>query len=133
MQPSILICAQSLGSNLSAGAAGEAIGAGLADAGLASEVVEMPDSMSTGELRARILASFAVVLFVRSLTASALAEGPAGVVATDARQSGVACHAICAESEIDPFTARIYDLQTIRQAREPAQLTDAGRRLAREL
>jgi glycerate kinase len=105
----------------------------LADAGLASEVIEMPASVSTGELRAKILASFAVVVCVRSLTAAELANGPVGVIATDARQSGVACHAVCAASEIDAFTARIYDLQTIREACEPTQLADAGRRLAQEL
>ena len=51
-------------------------------------------------------------------------------VATRARQSGVACHAIVGSSTLEPFEERILDLQTVTEASTPAALADAGRTLA---
>lgn len=54
-------------------------------------------------------------------------------VATRARQSGVACHAIVGGSALEPFEERILDLQTVSEATTLAQLEDAGAAVARTL
>lgn len=50
-------------------------------------------------------------------------------VATRARQSGVACHAIVGSSTLEPFEERILDLQTLTEATTLAELEAAGREL----
>ena len=50
-------------------------------------------------------------------------------VATRARQSGVACHAIVGGCELDLFEERILDLQTLTEATTIAELETAGREL----
>jgi len=50
-------------------------------------------------------------------------------VATRARQSGVACHAIVGGSKLDPFEERILDLQSVTKATTLAELEAAGRTL----
>ena len=115
MKPPILVCAQSLGPNLGATAVGEAVARGLSQAGLVqADVLELPADLAAARFADRMRAAFAVVICVDHLTDSLLAAGQPGAIATDARQAGVACHAICARSDVDAFTARIYDLQTIR-------------------
>lgn len=51
-------------------------------------------------------------------------------VATRARQSGVACHAIVGDSQLEPFEERILDLQTVTEASTLAELEAAGGELA---
>lgn len=51
-------------------------------------------------------------------------------VATRARQSGVACHAVVGSSELEPFEERILDLQTVAEASTVAELETAGEALA---
>jgi glycerate 2-kinase len=51
-------------------------------------------------------------------------------VATRARQSGVACHAIVGGSTLEPFEQRILDLQTVALAGTEAELEAAGKRVA---
>ena len=51
-------------------------------------------------------------------------------VATRARQSGVACHAIVGSSTIDTFEERILDLQTLTEATTLGEMEAAGRALA---
>jgi glycerate kinase len=50
-------------------------------------------------------------------------------VATRARQSGVACHAVVGRSELEPFEERILDLQTVTRASTIAEIEQAGREL----
>ena len=54
----------------------------------------------------------------------------AGEVATRARQGGVTCHAVVGRTDLDPFEARILDLQTVTEASTADALRDAGRALA---
>jgi len=54
----------------------------------------------------------------------------AGEVATQARQSGVTCHAVVGRNDLDEFQARILDLVTVIEAGTEETLEDAGRRLA---
>ena len=54
----------------------------------------------------------------------------AGEVATRARQGGVTCHAVVGRTDLDPFEARILDLQTVTEAGTLKDLEAAGRALA---
>ena len=54
----------------------------------------------------------------------------AGEVATRSRQAGVACHAVVGRNDLEPFEARILDLQTITEATTARELEAAGRALA---
>jgi len=53
----------------------------------------------------------------------------AGEVATQARQSGVTCHAVVGRNDLDEFQARILDLVTVIEAGTEEALEAAGRRL----
>ena len=59
-----------------------------------------------------------------------LAGKAAGEVATRCRQGGVGCHAVTGANALDPFLARVLDLQTITEAGTLAELEAAGRDLA---
>ena len=54
----------------------------------------------------------------------------AGEVATQARQSGVTCHAVVGRSDLDEFQQRILDLVTVIEAGTEEEMEEAGRRLA---
>jgi glycerate kinase len=64
----------------------------------------------------------------QSLAGKALAE-----VATRCRQSGVPCHAVVGQLDLDLFSRRILDLQVVLEAGTPAELENAGRSLAQRL
>ena len=59
-----------------------------------------------------------------------LAGKAAGEVATRCRQGGVGCHAVTGINALDPFLARVLDLQTITEATTLAELEAAGLALA---
>ena len=79
---------------------------------------------------ARMLRGRAVVLAERSLAERALTASPVFEIATRARQAGVPAYAVAAQNLLDPFDARILDLQVILEASSTGTLTAAGRRLA---
>jgi glycerate 2-kinase len=64
----------------------------------------------------------------RSLAGKAVSE-----VATRARQSGVPCHAIVGQRELDSFGARVLDLQAVLEASTLEEIENAGRELSRVL
>jgi glycerate kinase len=64
------------------------------------------------------------------MDAGTLAGKAAGEVATRCRQGGVGCHAVTGVNALDPFLARVLDLQTITEATTLAELEAAGRALA---
>ena len=64
------------------------------------------------------------------IDAQSLAGKAVGEVATRCRQSGVPCHAVVGENALEPFEARILDLETITEAGTAAELEEAGRTLA---
>jgi glycerate kinase len=78
----------------------------------------------------RMRAARAVVTGEARLDQRSLAGTAVSEIATRARQTGVPCHAIVGERRLDAFGARILDLQAVLEARTPAQLRAAGRRLA---
>lgn len=51
--------------------------------------------------------------------------------ATRARQGGVPTYAVTAHDELDPFEARMVDLQVVLEARTPRALRDAGVELSK--
>ncbi len=82
---------------------------------------------------ARMRAARAVVVGEGRIDEQTLEGKAAGEAATRARQAGVPCHAIVGENAIDRFSARILDLQTIREAGTREELERAGEELADEL
>lgn len=100
-----------------------------------ADVMELPAQGDVKVLLAehqfdrRMRAAFAVVIFTEFLRDGEMRGSLPGEIATAARQAGVACHAICAENAIEPFAARIYDLQTIHTARTAPELSEAARSL----
>jgi glycerate 2-kinase len=65
---------------------------------------------------ARMRAAQAVIVGEGRIDEQTLAGKIAGELATRARQAGVPCHAIVGTNALDPFGARILDLQTITEA-----------------
>jgi hypothetical protein len=78
----------------------------------------------------RMKAARAVVIACARLDDRALAGSTAFEAATRARQSGVPAYAITGSAALDPFEARIVDLQVILEAGTPRALSAAGRKLA---
>jgi len=79
---------------------------------------------------ARMRASRAVVLAERLLQERTLSDSAAFEIATRARQAGVPCYAVAARTKLNPFDARMLDLQLVLQAPDASALQAAGRRLA---
>ena len=82
------------------------------------------------DFNARMRRARAVILGERLLRERTLAGSAAFEIATRARQAGVPAYAVTGEDLLDPFDARILDLQTILQARTAPALVAAGRKLA---
>ena len=78
----------------------------------------------------RMRAARAIVIARDRLDDRTLAGSTAFEAATRARQAGVPAYAVCARDELDPFEARIVDLQVILRAGTPRALRATGRRLA---
>jgi glycerate kinase len=78
----------------------------------------------------RMRRSRAVVTGEGRLDQQSLAGKAVSEVATRARQTGVPCHAIVGQRDLDSFGARLLDLQAVLEAGTRAQLRAAGRRLA---
>jgi glycerate kinase len=79
---------------------------------------------------ARMRAARAVIVGGARLDERALEGAVAGELATRARQAGVPCHAIVGERALDPFGARILDLQRIVEADTAGALELAAASLA---
>ncbi len=72
----------------------------------------------------------AVIIAAARLDDRTLAGSPAFEIATRARQAGVPAYAVTAENALDPFEARIVDLQVVLEAGTTRVLSAAGNRLA---
>lgn len=79
----------------------------------------------------RMRAAHAVVVAEQSLDHTILRGSAVFEIATRARQAGVPCYAIAAAADLDPFEARILDLQLVIGAATPVAFAAAGRRLAK--
>ncbi|MSW83418.1 MAG: glycerate kinase [Actinobacteria bacterium] len=80
--------------------------------------------------RPRMLAARALIVGEGRLDETSLQGKIVGELATDARQSGVPCHAVVGEDALDLFGRRIIDLQTVVEAGTLAALEDAAAELA---
>jgi glycerate kinase len=129
----ILIAAMALSARLGAPAVADAIAAGLADAGMPHAdllTLAEPASMEDVDFDARMRASRAVVIASPRLDESTLLGSLPFEIATRARQAGVPAYAITRENALEPFDARILDLQLVIAARSANALRAAGARLA---
>jgi glycerate kinase len=79
---------------------------------------------------ARMRRARAVVLAEELLQESTLRGSIAFEIATRARQGGVPAYAVTGENALEPFDARILDLQVILEAGDRRALANAGRKLA---
>ncbi len=78
----------------------------------------------------RMRAARAIVIACAQLDDRTLAGSIAFEAATRARQSGVPAYAVTGRDSLDPFEARIVDLQAILEANTTRALRVAGRKLA---
>jgi hypothetical protein len=79
---------------------------------------------------ARLRAARAVILATERLHKRTLAGSVTFEIATRARQGGIPAYAVTTQNALDPFDARILDLQLILEASTSRALTAAGRKLA---
>jgi hypothetical protein len=134
----VLLLAESFGRDLDANRVARALARGLeADGHLCCDpcplepcrngsAAALLDALGfDGRLRAaRALAIAAARLDDRTLAGSIAFEA-----ATRARQSGVPTYAVTAQNRLDPFEARIVDLQVVLEAGSARALSAAGRKL----
>jgi len=78
----------------------------------------------------RMRAARAVVIACARLDDRTLAGSVAFEAATRARQAGVPAYAVTGHDALDPFEARIVDLQVILEASTPRALSVAGEKLS---
>jgi hypothetical protein len=86
--------------------------------------------LDAADFDTRMRRARALVVAVERLDERTLTGSPAFELATRARQAGVPAYAVTAENRLDPFDARILDLQAILEADGPRALVAAGRKLA---
>jgi hypothetical protein len=127
----VLVAALPFGSQMNAEAAGTAIGQGLRERGLAVDVYPLGDLAADFDVRMK--AARAVVIFDPRLDEQTLLASLPFEIATRARQAGVPCYAVTRKNALDPFDARILDLQVVIEARSRRSLRAAGLALAEVL
>jgi hypothetical protein len=107
-----------------------------ADPSPAGALSDRPDPQSFGlgisfaQFDAQMRRSRALLLALACLAREQLASSPVFELATRARQAGVPAYAVTAHNGLEPFDARILDLQVILQASSPGALRTAGQKLA---
>jgi hypothetical protein len=138
----VLVLAEGIGEGLAAERAAASLARGLAangrleadmcprDEGLGVLAAGPSAGLDEADFDARMRAARAIVLVCAKLDDRTLAGSVAFEAATRARQSGVPAYAVTANNMLDPFEARIVDLQVILQADSSRALSAAGRKLA---
>ncbi len=133
----VLVASGPFGPHLPAPAVLAAIARGLqADGAAEPDLCPLPLSgdvralLDALDFDARMRAARAVVVCARRLEERALAGSVTFEIATRARQSGVPAYAITGENRLDPFDARILDLQLVLEAETAGALAAAGGKLA---
>jgi glycerate kinase len=96
-----------------------------------ADAVKLRASLEAADFDRRMRRARAVVIAAERLDRQTLLQrGAVFEIATRARQSGVPCYAVSGCNELDPFEARILDLQVVLQAGDVRGLRAAGRKLA---
>lgn len=138
----VLVLSEGFGDGLDAERVASALARGLtADGRLEVDVCAMEGGLDGGGANpsapldvaafdVRMRAARAVVLVCAALDDRALAGSVVFEAATRARQAGVPAYAVTAHDALDPFEARIVDLQAILQADSSRALGAAGEQLA---
>ncbi|HEY8304336.1 MAG TPA: hypothetical protein VIG42_07085 [Solirubrobacteraceae bacterium] len=138
----VLVLAGAFGERLDADRVASAIAAGLVAAGrlevdlcpledrLDAPVANPSAALNEVDFDRRMLAARAMVLACAELSDHTLAGSVAFEATTRARQSGVPAYAVTAHDALDPFEARIVDLQAILRADSSRALRAAGSKLA---
>jgi glycerate 2-kinase len=138
----VLVLAGPFGERLSAGRVADTIARGLTTGGRpACDLCPLADDLgrcatdASGPLEEvdfseRMRTSRAIVIACACLDDRTLAGSIAFEAATRARQSGVPAYAVTAHNALDPFEARILDLQVVLQAGTARALNAAARKLA---
>jgi len=128
----VLIAAQPLSARLPAKRAANALRSGVGDDGrYSADVIELDHRLEELRFDARMLASRALVIAAPRLDEDTLLRSLPFEIATRARQAGVPCYAVTYENALNPFDARILDLQVVIEARSERALRAAGARLAK--
>ncbi len=137
----VLVLAGPFGEQLDAGRVAAAIARGLAAKGpLDCDLCPLPTDLGKRTEQAselldgvsfnrRMRAARAIAIVCVRLDDRTLAGSVAFEAATRARQSGVPAYAVAGDDALDPFEARIVDLQVILEAATPRALAAAGRQL----
>jgi glycerate kinase len=94
---------------------------------------DVPALLAGLDFDTRMRSARAVVLAEERLRESTLRGSVAFEIATRARQGGVPAYAVTAENRLEPFDARILDLQLILEAGDQRAIATAGRKLAQIL
>jgi hypothetical protein len=138
----VLVLAGPFGERLDAGRVATAIARGLAaegrlecdlcplEADLGARAGWTSKLLDQVDFDRRMRAARAVVIVCAHLDDRTLAGSIAFEAATRARQAGVPAYAVTGRDALDPFEARIVDLQVILEASTPRALSAAGRKLA---
>ncbi len=138
----VLVLAGPLGGRLDGERAGAALARGLeAEERLECDICALRTDLGTRSEDAsktldgvdfdrRMRAARALVIVCSRLDDRTLAGSIAFEAATRARQSGVPAYAVAGHNALDPFEARIVDLQTVLQASTARALSVAGKELA---
>jgi len=138
----MLVAAFAFSGALSARRVASAIGHGLREGGLqesdlcpmdpeGEDPARLRELLATLDFDARMRRARGVVLAAGRLQERTLIGSPTFEIASRARQAGVPAYAITGENALDPFDARILDLQTILEASNARALRAAARKLAR--
>jgi hypothetical protein len=100
------------------------------DEGLDGRTADSSMPLDESDFDRRMRAARAMVIACTRLEDRTLGGSIAFEAATRARQSGVPAYAVTGHNALDPFEARIVDLQVILEAGNPRALGAAGRKLA---
>jgi len=135
----VLVASGPFGRGLPASAVVAAIACGLRAGGAPEPDVCAVREPGEGDVRAlldaldfdaRMHSARAVVVCAQRLEERAWAGSVTFEIATRARQGGVPAYAVTGENRLDPFDARILDLQLVLEADSARALAAAGRKLA---
>jgi glycerate 2-kinase len=126
---SLLLTVCSFGDALPAERVAWAIARGVRAAGMPEPDPCPIEDLLPADLDVRMHRARAVVVGTGRLDRQTLQGSPVFEIATRARQAGVPAYAVTAVNELDPFDARILDLQVILEAHSTRGLSTAGRKL----
>jgi len=137
----LLVAARAFDGSLSAQRVASAIGRGLRAGGLpepdlcpltleSEAPAALRELLATVDFDARMRRARAVIVGIGRLEERALLGSATLEIASRARQAGVPAYAVTGANALDPFDARILDLQVILEASNTRALVAAGRKLA---